>query len=133
MRETRPHGSGRARIDQGRGPGWAFDPLLRRRCSSLAEVIETPQCRFHFMSRIALAHRFARRTMNGPMKKLLAEMLAERLASIEEAIAQLEGRGDAETGLHNLGAHLPNLLILIERDAGITAAADDLLSTATAF
>jgi hypothetical protein len=35
--------------------------------------------------------------------------------------------------LHNLQAHLLNLLELIERDAGITAAADDLLSTATAF
>jgi len=66
------------------------------------------------------------------MKTLLAEMLAERLASIKEAISQLE-QDDAETGLHNLGAHLPNLLVLIERDAGITAAADGLLSTATAL
>ena len=66
------------------------------------------------------------------MHKLLAEMRQERIASIEDALTQLEQQDHAQTGLHNLQAHLLNLLELIERDAGITAAADDLLSTATA-
>ena len=64
------------------------------------------------------------------MHKPLAEMLEEWIASIEDALTQLEQRDHAQTGLHNLQAHL---LELIERDAGVTAAADDLLSTATAF
>jgi len=67
------------------------------------------------------------------MHKLLAEMRQERIASIEDALIQIEQREHAQTGLHNLQAHLLNLLELIERDAGITAAADDLLSAATAF
>ena len=66
------------------------------------------------------------------MDKLLAEM-TERITGIADALTQLEQRDYAQTGLHNLQAHLSNLLELIERDAGITAAADDLLSTATAF
>src|SRR5215204_4105992 len=66
------------------------------------------------------------------MHKLLAEMREDRIASIEDALIQIEQREHAQTGLHNLQAHLLNLLELIERDAGITAAADDLLSTATA-
>jgi hypothetical protein len=67
------------------------------------------------------------------MHKSLAEMLEERVACIEEALTQIEQQGEAPIGLHNLQAHLPNLLELIERKAGITAAADDLLSAATAF
>src|SRR3954447_21689295 len=67
------------------------------------------------------------------MHKSLVEMLEERVASIEDALTQLEQRDHAQTGLHNLQAHLLNLSELIERDAGVTAAADDLLSTATAF
>src|SRR5689334_11375382 len=67
------------------------------------------------------------------MHKSLAEMKEERIASIEDTLTQLEQRDHAQTGLHNLQAHLLNLLELIERDAGITAAADDLLSTAAAF
>ena len=67
------------------------------------------------------------------MHKLLAEMLEERIASIEDALTQLEQPEHAQTGLHDLQAHLLNLLELIERSAGITAAVDDLLSTATAF
>src|SRR3954447_12620214 len=66
------------------------------------------------------------------MHKLLAAMREERIASVEEALTQLKQRDDAQTGLHNLQAHLLNLLELIERYVGITAA-DDLLSTATAF
>ena len=68
----------------------------------------------------------------GIMHELLAEM-KERVASIEDALTQLERSEHAQTELHNLQAHLLNLSELIERDAGITAAADDLLSTATAF
>src|SRR4051812_36327643 len=67
------------------------------------------------------------------MHQPLAAMLEERIASIENALTQLEQLEHARTGLHNLQAHLLNLLELIERDAGVTAAADDLLSTATAF
>src|SRR5215211_4573348 len=67
------------------------------------------------------------------MHKPLAEMRQERIASIEAALTQLEQQDQAQAGLHNLQAHLLNLLELIERDAGITAAAHDLLSTATAF
>src|SRR4051794_3157225 len=67
------------------------------------------------------------------MHKPLAAMLEERSASIEDALIQLEQRDDAQTGLHNLQAYLLNLLELIERNAGVTAAVDDLLSTATAF
>ena len=36
------------------------------------------------------------------MHKLLAEMLEERIASLEDALTQLEQRDDAQTGLHNL-------------------------------
>ena len=61
------------------------------------------------------------------MHKPLAEMLEEGIASIEDALTQLEQREQAQTGLHNLQAHLLNLLELIERNAGITAAVDDLL------
>src|SRR5690242_8688884 len=67
------------------------------------------------------------------MHKSLAEMLEERIACIEEALTQIEQQREAAIGLHNLQAHLPNLLELIERNTGITAAADDLLSAATAF
>ena len=67
------------------------------------------------------------------MHKPLAAMLEEWIASIEDALTQLEQSEHAQTELHNLQAHLLNLSELIERDAGITAAADDLLSTATAF
>ena len=66
------------------------------------------------------------------MHELLAEM-KERVASIEDALTQLEQPEHTQTGLHYLQAHLLNLLELIERDAGITAAADDLIATATAF
>src|SRR5215208_3055372 len=66
------------------------------------------------------------------MHKLLGEM-KERIIGIADALTQLEQQDHAQTGLHNLQAHLLNLLELIERDAGITAAADDLLSAATAF
>jgi len=66
------------------------------------------------------------------MHELLAEM-KERITGIADALTQLEQRGHAQTGLHNLQAHLLNVLELIEQDAGITAAADDLLATATAF
>ena len=51
---------------------------------------------------------------------------------IEEALLQIEQHTDAETGLHNIEAHLLNLLELIEGKPGITAAADDLLQTARA-
>ena len=67
------------------------------------------------------------------MHKPLAEMLEEWIASIEDALTQLEQSEHAQTGLHNLQAHLLNLSELIERNAGVTAAVDDLLSTATAF
>jgi Flp pilus assembly protein TadB len=40
------------------------------------------------------------------MHKLLAEMLEERIASIEDALTQLEQRDDAQAGLHNLQARL---------------------------
>jgi hypothetical protein len=66
------------------------------------------------------------------MHKLLAAMREERIAAIEDALTQLEQPEHAQTGLHNLQAHLLNLSELIEHDAGVTAA-DDLLSTATAF
>src|SRR3954451_24954816 len=66
------------------------------------------------------------------MHELLAEM-KERITGIADALTQLEQSEHAQTGLHNLQAHLSNLLELIERNAGITAALDDLLSTATAF
>src|SRR3954465_15252380 len=68
----------------------------------------------------------------GIMHKLLGEM-KERVTGIADALTQLEQPDHAQAGLHNLQAHLLNLLELIERDAGVTAAADDLLSTATAF
>src|SRR4051812_24936070 len=67
------------------------------------------------------------------MHQPLAAMREERIASIEDALTQLEQPEHVQTGLHNLRAHLLNLLELIERDAGTPAAVDDLLSTATAF
>ena len=36
------------------------------------------------------------------MHKSLATMLEEGIASIEDALTQLEQRDDAQTGLHNL-------------------------------
>ena len=56
------------------------------------------------------------------MHKPLAAMLEERIASIEDALTQLEQPEYAQTGLHNLRAHLLNLLELIERDAGAVVA-----------
>src|SRR3954467_7869275 len=67
------------------------------------------------------------------MHQPLAAMLEERIAAIGDALTQLEQPEHVQTGLHNLRAHLLTLLELIERDAGVTAAVDDLLSTATAF
>jgi hypothetical protein len=60
----------------------------------------------------------------------LAQVLQERIAGIEEALLQIEQHTEAETGLHNIEAHLLNLLELIECKLGITAAADDLLQAA---
>jgi hypothetical protein len=57
----------------------------------------------------------------------LAHVLQERITGIEEALLQIEQHTDAETGLHNIEAHLLNLLELIESKPGVTAAADDLL------
>ncbi len=62
----------------------------------------------------------------------LAHVLQERITGIEEALLQIEQHTDAETGLHNIEAHLLNLLELIECKSGITAAADDLLQAARA-
>jgi len=67
------------------------------------------------------------------MHTALAHVLQERTTGIEEALLQIEQHTDAETGLHNIRAHLLNLLEVIERDPGITAATDDLLQAATAF
>ena len=62
----------------------------------------------------------------------LAHVLQERITGIEEALLQIEQHTEAETGLHNIEAHLLNLLELIEGKPGITAAADDLLQAARA-
>ena len=62
----------------------------------------------------------------------LAQVLQERITGIEEALLQIEQHTNAETGLHNIEAHLLNLLELIECKLGITAAADDLLQAARA-
>ena len=40
----------------------------------------------------------------------LAHVLQERIAGIEEALLQIEQHTNAETGLHNIEAHLLNLL-----------------------
>src|SRR5215203_4628040 len=63
----------------------------------------------------------------------LAQVLQEGITGIEEALLQIEQHTNAETGLHNIEAHLLNLLELIENKSGITAAADNLLQAATAF
>ena len=62
----------------------------------------------------------------------LAQVLQERITGIEEALLLIEQHTEAETGLHNIEAHLLNLLELIECKLGITAAADDLLQAARA-
>jgi hypothetical protein len=62
----------------------------------------------------------------------LAHVLQERITGIEEALLQIEQHTNAGTGLHNIEAHLLNLLELIESKSGITAAADDLLQAARA-
>jgi len=62
----------------------------------------------------------------------LAQVLQERITGIEEALLQIEQHTEAETGLHNIEAHLLNLLELIESKSGITVAADDLLQAARA-
>ena len=63
----------------------------------------------------------------------LAHVLQERVTFVEDALLLIEQHTYAETGLHNIEAHLLNLLELIECKPGITAAADDLLQTARAF
>jgi hypothetical protein len=60
----------------------------------------------------------------------LAHVLQERVTFIEDALLLIEQHTDAETGLHNIEAHLLNLLELIECKPGITEAADDLLQAA---
>ena len=60
----------------------------------------------------------------------LAHVLQERITGIEEALLLIEQHTEAETGLHNIEAHLLNLLELIESKSGITAAADNLLQAA---
>ena len=62
----------------------------------------------------------------------LVNVLQERITSIEDALLQIEQHTDAETGLHNIEAHLLNLLELIECSPRIAAAADDLLKAARA-
>ena len=62
----------------------------------------------------------------------LAQVLQERITGIEEALLQIEQHTNAETGLHNIEAHLLKLLELIQSKSGITAAADDLLQAARA-
>ena len=62
----------------------------------------------------------------------LAQVLQERSTGIEEALLLIEQHTEAETGLHNIEAHLLNLFELIESKSGITAAADDLLQAARA-
>ena len=62
----------------------------------------------------------------------LANVLQERITSIEDALLQIEQHTDAETGLHNIEAYLLNLLELIECSPRIAAAADDLLKAARA-
>ena len=62
----------------------------------------------------------------------LAQVLQERITGLEEALLLIEQHTEAETGLHNIEAHLLNLLELIECKLGITAAADDLLQAARA-
>ena len=66
------------------------------------------------------------------MHTALAHVLQERITGLEEALLQIEQHTEAETGLHNIEAHLLNLLELIECKLGITAAADDLLQAARA-
>ena len=66
------------------------------------------------------------------MQTPLALVLQERITGIEEALLQIEQHTNAETGLHNIEAHLLNLLELIECKPGITEAADDLLQAARA-
>jgi hypothetical protein len=62
----------------------------------------------------------------------LAHVLQERVTGIEEALLLIEQHTEAETGRHNIKAHLLNLLELIECKPEITAAADDLLKAARA-
>src|SRR5215218_4465976 len=62
----------------------------------------------------------------------LAQVLQERVTFVEEALLLIEQHTEAETGLHNIEAHLLNLLELIECKLGITGAADDLLQAARA-
>src|SRR5829696_1649391 len=62
----------------------------------------------------------------------LAHVLQERVTFIEDALLLIEQHTYAETGLHNIEAHLLNLLELIECKPGITAAADNLLQAARA-
>jgi len=62
----------------------------------------------------------------------LAQVLQERVTFVEDALLLIEQHTYAETGLHNIEAHLLNLLELIECKLGITAAADNLLQAARA-
>ena len=62
----------------------------------------------------------------------LAQVLQERVTFVEDALLLIEQHTYAETGLHNIEAHLLNLLELIEGKPGITGAADDLLQAARA-
>ena len=62
----------------------------------------------------------------------LVNVLQERVTLIEDALLQIEQHTDAETGLHNIEAHLLNLLELIEPSPRITVPVEDLLDAARA-
>ena len=74
-------------------------------------------------------------TSNNPVTGLQGspDPIAQTAGSIERAIPRIEQRDSAETELLNLRAYLLELLQLIERSPGISAAVDDLYGSACAY
>ena len=64
------------------------------------------------------------------MTRSLHDALEETLGFIERALDRIRAGEAAETELHNVRAYLLNILELVERDAGIEAASDDLYAVA---
>ena len=62
------------------------------------------------------------------MTRALYDTLEETLGFVQRALDRIETGDSAEAELHNLRAYLINILELIERDPGIEAASDDVLS-----
>lgn len=66
-------------------------------------------------------------------QKPFVEAIEETVSFIERAIDRVARNEGAEAEFHNVQAYILNILELVERDAGIEAAADDLQNAVRFF